>query len=210
MDGAIAQIGPHYNLILKVTRCGSGDLIASTEAEASDKSHIFDALGRAASEMRNKLGESLSSVRFLNTPLEQATTSSLEALQAYTLGRKQLEKGGPGDAVPFFKRAIELDPDFALAYAGLGMYYANRNDDLGTEYATKAFDLRSHVSDRERLYIDTVYYETVTGELDEELGTLKVMQRTARDPWARFHLGSAYQRAGELAQAAANAAQPFR
>ena len=203
LDGAIAQIGTQYSLILKVTNCASGELVATTEAQASDKSHVLDALGRAASQIRNKLGESLNTIEKLTTPLEQATTSSLAALQAYTLGRKQAERGAPTDAIPFLKRAIELDPNFALAYAGLSILYSNTDSDMGAQYATKAFELRNHVSERERLYITTVYYETVTGELDKTIETLKVMEQTYnRDAWARSHLGSAYEREGELTQAA--------
>jgi tetratricopeptide (TPR) repeat protein len=115
------------------------------------------------------LGESLSTVERLATPLEQATTPSLEALQAYPLGRKQAERGAPADAVLFLKRAIELDSNFALDYAGLSILYSTTDSDAGAQYATKAFELRNHVSERERLYIATVYYEMVTGELDKTI-----------------------------------------
>jgi eukaryotic-like serine/threonine-protein kinase len=201
LASSIVQIGTQYNLILKVNSCASGELLASTEAQASDKSHVLDALGRATSQIRNKLGESLSTVEKLATPLAQATTPSLEALQAYTLGRSQAVRGAPANAVPFLKRAIELDPNFALAYAGLSIF--NSHTELGAQYATKAYELCDRVSDRERLYITTVYYEEVTGELDKTIETLKIMEQTyPRDDWARLHVGAAYERAGELAQAA--------
>src|SRR5438309_3303121 len=117
LDGSIAMIGTRYTLILKAVNCAKGDLMASTEAQANDKSHVLDALGKAASEMRRKLGESLSTLQKYNTPLEQATTPSLEALQAYTLGGKS---GDFPTAIPFLQRAIQLDPDFAMAYDQLG------------------------------------------------------------------------------------------
>jgi tetratricopeptide (TPR) repeat protein/predicted Ser/Thr protein kinase len=203
LDGAIAQIGTRYSLLLKAASCSSGALIASTEAQASDKSQVLDALGQAASQIRKKMGESLATVEKLATPLEQATTPSLEALQAYSLGQKQAQRGAPADAVPFLKRAIELDPNFALAYAGLSLLYSNKDSDMSAQYAKQAFERRNRVSERERLYIAAVYYEVVTGELAKTIETLKVFEQTyPRDAWARRHLGLAYERAGELAGAA--------
>jgi eukaryotic-like serine/threonine-protein kinase len=204
LSGSIAQIGARYSIVLKATNCASGELIASTEAEAADKDRILAALGTASSQIRTKLGESLSSVEKLSRPLEQATTPSLEALQAYSLAREQGERGAPADAIPFLNRAIELDPNFALAYAGLAVLYANQDKDLSAKYAMKAFDLRSNVSERERLLISAVYYQTVTGQTDEEIKTLKLMEQAyPRDAWAHGHLGSAYKRAGELDRAVA-------
>jgi len=110
LEGSIALIGTGYNLILKAVNCASGDLLASTEAQASDKKHVLDALGRAASEMRRRLGESLSTVQKYNTPLEQATTRSLEALQAYSWVLKRWTQAIGAAALPFFQRATELDP----------------------------------------------------------------------------------------------------
>ena len=202
ISGSIAQIGARYSIVLKATNCVSGELIASSEAEAADKDHVLAALATATSQIRTKLGESLGSVEKLSTPLEQATTPSLEALQAYSLALKQAEIGAPADAIPFLNRAIELDPNFALAYASLAILYANQDKDLSAKYAMKAFDLRGNVSERERLHISAVYYETVTGELDKEIETLKFMEQTyPRDAWGHGHLGSAYQRAGELDRA---------
>ncbi|HEY6270294.1 MAG TPA: winged helix-turn-helix domain-containing protein [Candidatus Acidoferrum sp.] len=120
LDGSIALIGTRYNLILKAFNCSNGDLLASTEAQANDNSHVLDALGKAASEMRRKLGESLSTFQKYNVPLEQATTPSLEALQAYSLGSKS---GDFPTAIPFLRRAIQLDPGFAMAYDQLGGAY---------------------------------------------------------------------------------------
>jgi tetratricopeptide (TPR) repeat protein/predicted Ser/Thr protein kinase len=167
LDGSIAQIGTQFLLTLKAVNCASGKSLASTEVQAGDKNHVLDALGKTASKIRNKLGESLSTVQKFDTPLEQATTPSLEALQAYSLGRKtREEKADPAAAVPLFQRAIHLDPNFAMAYAALGRSYINLGEDeLATVNTTKAYELRDRVSDRERFFIESAYYDSVTGDL---------------------------------------------
>src|SRR5437879_3377831 len=138
LDGSIALIGTRYNLILKAVNCAKGDLMASTEAQANDKSHVLDALGTAASEMRRRLGESLTTVQKFNTPLEQATTPSLEALQAYNFGSNTDDDAA---ALAFYQRAIQLDPNFAMAYWAL----ANNTADpaLSAGIARQAFELRA-------------------------------------------------------------------
>ncbi len=153
LDGSIALIGTRYNLILKAVNCASGDLLASTEAQADDKSHVLDALGKAASEMRRKLGESLSSTQKYNAPLEQATTPSLEALQAYNLGRQALAHGEDAAALAFFQRATQLDPNFAMAYWGMSQSY-NGEITLVLEIGRKAYGLRERLSEFERLRIE--------------------------------------------------------
>ncbi len=164
LDGSIALIGTRYNLILKAVNCANGDLLASTEAQASDKSHVLDALGNAASEMRRKLGESLSTLQKYNTPLERATTPSLEALQAFSLGVKN---NFPA-AIPFFQKAIQLDPNFAIAYDLLGGAYGSIGERaLAVENTRKAFELRGRVSEMEKLNIEADYYFGVTGNLIE-------------------------------------------
>ncbi len=166
LDGAIALIGTRYNLILKAVNCASGDLLASTEAQSTDKSHVLDALGKAASEMRSKLGESLSSLQKYNTPLEQATTPSLEALQAYSLGFKPLWANDYAAALPFFQRATELDPNFAMAYWAKSVAYSGPGETVAqAENSRKAFALRTGVSEREKLHIEVNYYLTTTGNL---------------------------------------------
>jgi serine/threonine protein kinase len=166
LDGSIAQIGTQYLLTLKGVNCASGESLASTQAQASDKNHVLDALGKAGSEIRHNLGESLSTVRKLDTPLKEATTSSLEALQAYSLGRKALDGADSAGAVPFFQRAIHLDPNFAMAYASLGASYANLGEtSLATENTKKAYEIREPVSEQERFYIESHYYGSVTGDL---------------------------------------------
>src|ERR1700682_300952 len=160
LDGSIALIGTRYTLILKAVNCVTGDLLASTEAQASDKSNVLDALGKAASEMRRRLGESLSTVQKFNTPLEQATTSSLEALQAYNFGSNTDDSAA---AFAFYQRAIQLDPNFAMAYWAL----ANSTADtaVSARSARKAFELRAGLSEREKLHIEILYYYSVTGDL---------------------------------------------
>lgn len=151
LNGSIVQIGTQYLLTLKAMNCESGESLASAEAQAADKNHVLDALGKTTSEIRNKLGESLSTVRAYNTPLMDATTPSLDALNAYTVG---LQKGKSNDAaaVPFFKRAIELDPEFASAYSGLGTAYLNLGESgLARENLTKAFALHDHVSETRKI-----------------------------------------------------------
>jgi DNA-binding winged helix-turn-helix (wHTH) protein len=163
LDGSIALIGSRYNLILKAVSCVNGELMASTEAQANDKSRVLDALGKVASEMRRRLGESLSTVQKYNTPLEQATTSSLEALQAYSLGVKTMSEGDFVGALPLFQRAIQFDPNFAMAYWAMSV--ATSESTFTAENTRKAFELRTRVSEREKLIIEGYYHEYVTGEL---------------------------------------------
>ncbi len=166
LDASIVLIGTRYNLILKAVHWASGDLLASTEAQANDKSHVLDAVGKVASEMRSKLGESLSSLQKYNTPLEQATTPSLEALQAYSLGFKPFWANDYAAALPFFQRATELDPNFAMAYWAKSLAYASPGETLlQAENGRKAFALRGGVSEREKLHIEVNYYLASTGDL---------------------------------------------
>jgi eukaryotic-like serine/threonine-protein kinase len=185
LDGSIAQIGTQYLLTLKAVNCSNGELLASTEAEASDKSHILDALGKAASAIRNKLGESLSTVQKFDTPLQQATTPSLEALQAYSLAWKA-EVGGNNSAaaVPLLQRAIKLDPNFALAYADLGWSHSNLQEgSLASADVRKAFELRERVSEYEKLYIEAEYDYLVTGDLEKAQRTMEVFAQTYPRDW---------------------------
>jgi serine/threonine protein kinase len=166
LNGSIAQIGAHYLLTLKAVNCVSGESLTSTEAQANDKNQVLDSLGKMASEIRNKLGESISSIQKFDTPLERATTPSIEALQAYSLGRKIMTNGS-SDPIPHFLRAIQLDPNFALAYATVGYRYKGIDETLSHQYLKKAYELRERVSERERLYIEGHYYDTVTGDLEK-------------------------------------------
>jgi len=168
LDGSIAQIGTQYLLTVKAVNCVSGQSLASTEAQASDKDHVLDALGKTASEIRNKLGESLGTVRKFDTPLEQATTPSLEALKAFSSGRKVQGAAGDTAAIPFFKRAVELDPNFALAYMYLGLAYTDIGEpSLAARYTRKAYELRDRTSESEKYDISAVFHKEVTGNIEK-------------------------------------------
>ena len=200
LEGSIALIGSRYTLILKAVNCAKGDLMASTEAQANDKSHVLDALGKAASEMRRKLGESLSTLQKYNTPLEQATTPSLEALQAYTLGGKS---GDFPTAIPFLQRAIQLDPDFAMAYDQLGGAYQSIGETtMGAENMRRAFELRGRVSELEKLAIEGDYYRGVTGNiLNAKRSYALGEQIYPREPFFRGGLGLIYMALGQYESA---------
>ncbi len=193
IDGSITQIGTPYLLTLKAVNCSNGESLASTEAQASDKSQILSALGRAASEIRNKLGESLTTVQKFDTPLQQATTSSLEALQAYSLGWKtEIGENNSAAAVPLFERAIRLDPNFAVAYSELGFSHSNLGESkLASENMRKAFELRERTSEYEKLLIEAHYYFIGTGDLEKAQRTMEVFAQTFPRDWEpRAELGS--------------------
>jgi tetratricopeptide (TPR) repeat protein/predicted Ser/Thr protein kinase len=168
LNGSIAQIGTPYLLTLKAVNCVSGESLASAEAQASDKNHVLAALGKTASEIRNKLGESLSTVQKFDTPLVQATTPSLEALKAFSSGGKVLYATGPAAAIPFFKHAIELDPNFALAYAMLGRMHGDIGESgIAAGYTRKAYELRERTSEPEKYFISASFHMVVTGNLEK-------------------------------------------
>ena len=168
LAGSIGRLGSKYVLGLKAINCLSGDTLAEEQVTASSKENVLDALGEAASKLRGKLGESLATVQKFDIPLAEATTCSLEALKAYSLGRKNMSAKGPAAGLPYDQRAIELDPYFAVGYLAMGIDFANLGE-LGrsTEYLSKAFQLREHASEWERLTIAAGYYQGVTGELDK-------------------------------------------
>jgi class 3 adenylate cyclase/Tfp pilus assembly protein PilF len=167
LAGSISNLGSQYVLGLKAVNCQSGDLLAEEQATAAAKEKVLDALGGMAAKLRGELGESLATVHKFDVPLEQATTSSLEALKTYSLGVKAANEKGPAAALPYFQHAIELDPNFAMGYRAIGNEYWNLVElGRGSEYLTKAFQLREHASERERLFITASYYLDVTGELD--------------------------------------------
>jgi len=168
LDGSIAQIGTQYSLILKAVNCSNGKSLASTKARANDKNHVLDALEEAASEIRNKLGESIGSVQKFDAPLKQATTPSLEALQSYSLGCKVMSEGNFASAATLFQRAIGLDPKFAMAYLRLGVNYSNLDEHgLAEDNIRKAYALRERVSEREKIAIDAAYDYFVLGDLEK-------------------------------------------
>ncbi|MGB2677724.1 MAG: winged helix-turn-helix domain-containing protein [Candidatus Acidiferrum sp.] len=193
IEGSIAQIGTQYSLILKAVNCLTGESITSAEVQASDKSHVLDVLGKASSEIRKKLGESLSSVQKYATPIEEATTPSLEALKAYSLGVRTWYANGDTATLPFFKRAVDLDPNFAMAYAQMSILYHDLNEPgRGAENARKAYELREKLSERERFNIEAAYYYSETGELEKGAQTNEMWQQTyPRDAMPHIQLGFA-------------------
>jgi serine/threonine protein kinase/tetratricopeptide (TPR) repeat protein len=170
--GSIASLGSQYVLGLKAANCQSGNTLAEEQVTSNDKEKVLGALGEASAKLRGELGESLASVQKLDVPLMQATTSSLEALKAYSLGVKALDEKSVAAALPYDQHAIELDPNFALGYRAVGLDYASVGEtSRASEYLTKAFQLREHASEWERLGIAANYYQIVTGELDKAAQT---------------------------------------
>jgi tetratricopeptide (TPR) repeat protein len=172
--GSIAGLGSHYIITIEAINAQAGDAIAREQAEADNKEQVLKALGKAASQLREKLGESLSSIKKFDAPIEQATTSSLEALKAFSQGNEQRIVGNQPEAIPFYKRAIELDPNFAMAYARLAVIYNNQfQTELAAQFSQKAYDLRDRVSEREKFYISEKYASYVNGDRDEAINVLK-------------------------------------
>jgi tetratricopeptide (TPR) repeat protein/predicted Ser/Thr protein kinase len=188
--GSLAGLGSQYVIGLKAVNCSTGDVLAEAQEQAASKEAVLKALDAGAVNLRSKLGESLSSVQKYATPLEEATTPSLEALKAYSLGIKTDGAKGPTAALPFFKRAVDLDPSFAMAYAWMSAVYSTLNElGRGTEYSRKAYALREKVSERERLFIEGWYYMTA-GELEKAAQTYELWQQTyPRDQFPYTMLG---------------------
>ncbi|HEX8871616.1 MAG TPA: tetratricopeptide repeat protein, partial [Candidatus Acidoferrum sp.] len=206
LTGTIAGIGNDYVIGVSAVNCQTGDLLAQEQVTASGKENVLKSLGVASTTLRAKLGESLKTVRKLDTPIEQATTPSLEALQSFSLGRKMMQgKGDYTAAVPLFQHAIQLDPNFAMAYAMLGTTYHNLGEKiLSAESTRKAYELRGRVGEWEKLYIESHYYNFVTGDLEKA--------RQAYELWAQIYprenvpannLGEIYQMLGQHEKALA-------
>jgi eukaryotic-like serine/threonine-protein kinase len=202
IGGSISSFGSQYVLVLDAVACGSGDSIAKERAEANSKEDVLKALDTSAAALRGRLGESLASVQKFALPVE-ATTPSLDALKAYSMGIMTGRTKGDSEAVPFMKRAIELDPNFAMAYAGLGIEYSNLGQaSLAAEYARKAYSLRDHVSDRERYRISAFYFQYVTGEIDRAIEQYELWAKSyPRDMVPHGDIGSLYAQLGEYDKA---------
>jgi serine/threonine protein kinase/Tfp pilus assembly protein PilF len=185
--GTIASLGTVYVLTLEAVNARTGETLGRQLEQAESKERVLKALGQAATGLREKLGESLSSIERFDAPLD-VTTSSLEAFKVYSLGFEQSRKGKYLEAIPFYKRAVEFDPNFAYAYIGLAVIYVNTNQPKqAAEYATKAFALRDRVSELEKLRITYFYYSFVTGELDKQIETLEMWKRTYPHDERAFH-----------------------
>jgi len=191
--GSIAKLGNSYAITLRAANCQIGDSLASIEAEADSKEHVLRTLGDAAASLRVKLGESLGSVQRFDKPLEEATTSSLEALQAFTTSRRLHREQGPVPALPYAKRAVELDPSFALGYSNLaGLYGAVGELPRERVLAARAYELRGRVNERERFHIEAEFYE-ITGQVDKEIEVYSQwMQAYPYDATPHLNLGGIY------------------
>jgi tetratricopeptide (TPR) repeat protein/predicted Ser/Thr protein kinase len=188
LTGSIAGLGSQYVIGLKAVNCNTGDVLAEAQEQAPNKEAVLKALDNAAISLRGKLGESLSTVQEYATPLSEATTSSLEGLKAYSLGNKAVSANGITAALPLFKRAVELDPNFAYAYLSLALsYYSLNEPGLTAEYARKAYELRDKVSDGERFSIVGFYYFGATGELEKATQTYELWQQTYPRSSSPYH-----------------------
>jgi serine/threonine protein kinase/tetratricopeptide (TPR) repeat protein len=212
LAGSIAGLGSQFVLGLKAVNCQSGDTLAEEQVTAASKEKVLDALGEAASKLRSELGESLATLQKFDVPLAEATTSSLEALKAYTLGENAYREKGSAAALPYNQRAIQLDPNFAMGYRAVGDDYSSQAEvGRATDYYTKAFQLREHASEREKLTITAAYYSSVTGELDKAAQTYEEMiQNYPRDYRAHLDLGTVHSSKGQYERAAESYRQSLR
>jgi len=201
LKGSISRLGTQYVVGLEAVNCGSGDTLAKEQNEAASKEDVLKALDKVASTMRTKLGESLASVQKFDVPIE-ATTSSLEALKTFSMGVKTSRERGDAEGISFQKRAIEQDPNFAMAYALLGLSYANLGQpSRAADNLKKAYELRDHVSEREKLRISANYFYVVTGELEKEAQTYQLwLQSYPRDSVPHGNLGANYATLGQYDQ----------
>jgi eukaryotic-like serine/threonine-protein kinase len=212
IEGSIAKLGDHYVVGLNAMNCHTGEVLAREQITSEDKPHVLAALGKAAREMRGKLGESHTMLAKFDTPLEQATTSSLEALKAYSLGSKKDREGEIGASLPFFQRAVQLDPNFAMAYAGLGYQYSRLGEtSLAVENFKKAFELRGRVSEQEKLNIESAYYWLALGDLEKTRETKELLEQTyPRDAWPPTDLSIIYGEMGEYDKSLVKAKEALR
>jgi len=203
LTASIAMLGSQYVIGLEVVNCDTGGILAETQERAGGKEGVLRALDKAAVSLRSKLGESLSSVEKYATPLEQATTPSLEALKAYSLGMKMNFAKGNSAPLPLYKRAVELDPNFAMAYAALSVAYSNLQEfERASENARKSYELREKVSERERFYIEWTYYMAATGELEKAAQIDEMWKQTyPRDAPPYADLGFVYAHLGNWERA---------
>jgi tetratricopeptide (TPR) repeat protein len=212
MLGSISSLGSHYVVTLEAVNAQNGDSLAREQVEAESKEQVLKSLDRAASSLRGKLGESIGSVQKYDTPLEAATTSSLEALKEFSLGEAEHSKFNDEAAIPHFKRATELDPNFAMALATLGVAYNNTSrTQEAFEYLQKAFDAKERASEREKFYISSHYYGTYTKQADKDIETLEQwIQSYPRDTIPRDNLALAEEGVGQPEKALANASEALR
>ena len=179
LEGAIARLGQRYVLTLEATDCRQGEVIATEQQQVETKEEVLQGLGRVASAIRSRLGESLATIAQYDVPIEQATTPSIDALKAYALGVARRAAGADVESIAFFRRAVELDSDFASAYSALSSVYGSLGEtDRREQYARLAYDRRSHVSARERLFIEYQFHDAVTGDEPRAVEILEVWKRS--------------------------------
>jgi DNA-binding winged helix-turn-helix (wHTH) protein/tetratricopeptide (TPR) repeat protein len=212
VEGSIARLGNQYVLGLRAENCRNGDVLAEEQAQAASKEDVLKALDNTAIPLRRNLGESLSSVQKYATPLQEATTPSLEALKAFSLGRKTFDEMGSAASLPFFKRAVELDPNFAMAYRALaGVYGRLGQQGRKAENIRKAYALRDKVSERERFLIEASYYSAGTGELEKAIPAYELLRQTyPRDHWLYVIPADIYSDLGNFEKALEEAREAVR
>jgi eukaryotic-like serine/threonine-protein kinase len=210
IEGKISTLGSHYLVSLNAVACSKDETIANEQVEAANKDEVLKALSRGASRLRGELGESLPSLKSFDVPVE-ATTASLEALKELGMGNKICDEQGDAPSVPFYQRAIELDPNFSLAYAALAARYSNLNQpSLALAFVTKAYQLRDRVTERERLLISAQEFR-LTGELEKSTQNLQLWMATyPRDPNPHGSLGANYTYMGQYAKALVEWQQALR
>jgi tetratricopeptide (TPR) repeat protein len=203
LEGSISRLGSAYVVSLVATRCDTDEAIAREQVQVDSQERVLQAVGRMASTMRAELGESLASIQRFDVPIEQATTGSLDALKAYTLGLSRRAKGDELGSIPFFERAIELDPEFASAYTTLSTVYGSIGESARAEqYAHEAFARRDAVSERERLFITYQYHDRVTGDTVQAIQALQMWKQSfPRDATPANNLALVYNRQGRFTQA---------
>src|SRR6516225_5417765 len=212
LAGSITNLGNEYIIGLNAINCTTGDTLVAEQARASGKSEVLKSLDISVSAMRTKLGESLASVQKFDTPIEEATTASLEALKAYSIGRRTGFAKGDLAALPYYQRAVELDPKFALAYRSIAVAYINLGQATrGREDGTRAFELRERVSEREKYAIDSSYYSWVTGEVEKSNEVYELAKQSyPRDFLFLLNLGDNYMRLGQWQKALQNNQEAMR
>ncbi len=212
MLGSISSLGSHYVVTLEAVNAQNGDSLAREQVEADSKEQVLKSLDKAASSLRGKLGESIGSVQKYDTPLEQATTSSLEALKEFSLGEAEHSKFNDEAAIPHLKRATELDPNFAMALAVLGVAYNNRTHlQEASDYLQKAFDAKERASERERFYISSHYYGTYRRQDDKNIEILEQwIQTYPRDTIPRDNLALVETTDGQPEKAMASASEALK
>jgi len=213
LTGSISTLGSQYVIGLSAINCQTGESLTQDQVTADTKEHVLGALGQASGKLRERLGESLKMVNNFSTPIDQATTPSLEALQAYSMGRNALlAHGDSAAAVPLFQQAIKLDPDLAIAYASLGTVYHNLGEkELAAQNTRRAYELRAKVSERERFYIESHYFDFVTGELEKSRQVYETWtQMYPREQIPPLNLGVLYQNMGQYEKALAQFRQALK